>query len=127
MGERYMTRPTRPTRQERLIPNGTPRYVRIYDNGGETADRFTVVYTGNYNNIGRNSRVDRATPCPTHYYVGMSEQPTHPQGVCLHSDTFFIIDQPTYGHLGRKIKFADLPEACQQVVMRDYKEIWEIK
>ena len=30
-------------RKENLLPQGTPRYVRCYDNGGETADRYTVV------------------------------------------------------------------------------------
>ena len=28
------------TRVTRLLPGGVPRYVRCYDNGGETADHF---------------------------------------------------------------------------------------
>lgn len=34
------------------------------------------------------------------------------------------IDRPSYGHLGRKINFADLPEACQRCVLADYRALW---
>ena len=45
--------------------------------------------------------------------------PFHPQG-----ESPDQIDRPTYGHLGKKIKFSDLPEDCQTLVLQDYKEIW---
>ncbi len=35
-------------RKASLVPNGIPRYVRCYDNGGESFDRYTVVFTGLY-------------------------------------------------------------------------------
>jgi hypothetical protein len=31
-----------------LMPNGVPKYVRVYDNGGKSFDRYTVVFTGRY-------------------------------------------------------------------------------
>lgn len=53
------------TRAERFMPNDVPRYVRIYDNGGETADRYTVVFTG--------------LRTGWHQLLSMSAAPFHPQ------------------------------------------------
>jgi hypothetical protein len=103
------------TREERFMPNGIPKHVRIYDNGGETFDQYTVVFTGNYK--GRNG-------CE---YIGMSTNPFHPQGFGQHGHSWTVIDYPKYSHLGKKIKFQDLPERCQDCVIQDYKEIWRIK
>jgi len=66
-------------RTERLLPNGVPRYIRCYDNGGKTADRYTVCYTGNY----------RGKTKGWHDYVGMSGAPFHPQGIGQHGQTEF--------------------------------------
>lgn len=41
--------------------------IRIYDNGGETVDRYTVVVTENEGRIA---------------VYGMSDRPFHPQGFC---------------------------------------------
>ena len=103
------------TRIERLMPNGVPRYVRCYDNDGQTFDRYTVVFTGNYK--GRKG-------CN---YLAMSEHPTHPQGLGQHGWSNHIIDRPIYSHLGERIKFEQLPEDCKGVVISDYVEIWGIK
>jgi hypothetical protein len=103
------------TRKERLMPNGIPRWIRIYDNMGETNDRYTVVYTGHYK--GRQG-------CD---YIGMSSIPYHPQGFGQHGWSETIIDKPTYGHIGKKIKFTDLPEDCQRVAIDDYVDIWDIR
>jgi len=101
-------------REERLMPDGVPKYIRCYDSGPDgSADRYTVVYTGKASGFS---------------YVGMSGSPYHPQGVCQHGEgTNSPIDKPTYGHLGKKIKFADLPEDCKKVVISDYKELWRIE
>ncbi len=107
-------------RKARLIPNGVPRYIRCYDNGGHerpngTADRYTVVYTGNY--AGKTKG--------WHDYVGMSGAPFHPQGIGMHGQTEHQpCDRPSYGHLGKKIKFTDLPIDCQKLVMQDYLYYW---
>jgi hypothetical protein len=85
-----------------------PKYIHIYDNGGKTVDRYTVVYT-------RTS---------SHEYVGLSERPFHPQGFCQHGVAQQSIDYPAYGHIGKKISWEDLPEDCKQIVMRDYEDIW---
>jgi hypothetical protein len=103
----------------RLLPNGEPKYVRIYDNGGRTADRYTVVFTGRY---ARRVGQDRGYTL----VLGMNSCPFHPQGIGICSEYGYRIDWPTYGHLGKKIKFATLPADCQQAVLDDYLSIWEL-
>ncbi len=77
------------------------KILEIRDNGGKTMDRYTVVYDtigdskGNYD------------------AVGMSSEPFHPQGIGQHSTAM------PGKHLGKKIKFADLPKDCQRLVKRD--------
>ena len=105
------------TRTKRLLPAGKPRYVRCYDNGGKTYDQYTVVYTGHYTHkTGRQ-----------HWSVCMSEHPFHPQGVGMHNEYPYQIDRPSYGHLGKRIKFDDLPEDCQKLVLQDYVYLWDIE
>lgn len=112
------------------MPDGIPRYVRVYDNGGVTADRYTVAYTGNF----RREHPDhfrREYP-----YVGMSEHPFHPQGFGQHGSSK---DRPCdvnskgwapaigrTNHLGKRIPFGDLPKDCQRLVTDGYTAIWEL-
>ena len=115
-------------RRESLLPGGVPRYVRCYDNGGETADRYTVVFSGRHTS----ARIDRVFP-----YVGMSTCPFHPQGFGQHGETRdkpcdvdrwgFPAAMGRKGHLGRRIPFAELPEDCRKLVMQDYLELWDLK
>ena len=104
------------TRTERLLPAGMPRYVRCYDNG-ETADRYTVVFSGNYRHNTGGSFV----------YLAMGPAPFHPQGFGQHGESPRQIDRPRYGHLGRKIAFNALPDDCQALARRTYRDLWSIK
>lgn len=103
-------------RREKFMPNGIPKMVRIYDNGGETCDRYTVVFTGRY----------RRLTGGEFWVLGMSGAPYHPQGFCQHSFYNHQIDVPRYGHLGKKIKFTDLPKDCQRAVLEDYEYLWDL-
>lgn len=101
--------------------DGTPKYIRCYDNGGKTADRFTVVFTRT-GQTGSNRQVKQNSG---HLYVSMSAMPYHPQGFCQHGESQHNpIDYPTYSHLGKKIKFDDLPLDCKELVRDNYKSIW---
>lgn len=74
--------------------------IKCYDNGGKTADRYTVFYMD--------------IP-ETHGFmlVGMSERPFHPHGFGQHSSG-------TPGrHCGKRIKFEELPKDCQKLVIQD--------
>ena len=103
-------------RKENLLPQGTPRYVRCYDNGGETVDRYTVVFTGRY----------KQNTGGEFWYVGMSGNPFHPLGIGTHGSSRTQIDYPSYRHLGKKVKFDDLTENCKLCVLQTYKDLWEI-
>lgn len=117
-------------RLNRLLPNGYPRYVRVYDNGGRTADRYIVVFSGRYGN--RIPRRDRQ-----YYHLAMSENPLSPNGVCMLEGTDHIIDvdekehrwAPSYGasnHLGKRIHWHTLPAPCIKAALHAYKELWDL-
>lgn len=117
------------------MPGGVPRYVRCYDNGGESADRYTVCFTGR-------AGVSRSPGYRTEYsYRAMSAEPYHPQGVGLWGssegqpcDTMgerkgHWYWPPAIGrkcHLGRRVRFQDLPKDCRRLVLTDYREIWKL-
>jgi len=103
-------------RSARLMPGGVPRNVRCYDNGGETVDRYTVVFTGRY----------RHRTGGVFWNVGMSAHPFHPQGFGMHGEHWQQIDYPTYSHLGRKIPFSTLPDDCRKLVKSDYVDLWNL-
>jgi hypothetical protein len=96
------------------LKNGAPRYVRCYDNGGKTADRYTVVFTG------------RRAQGAFFPYLGMSANPFHPQGIGQHGTAGRQgpTDRPTSRHLGKRIPFSELPDQCRALVLRDYLELW---
>lgn len=99
-------------RKASLFPNGVPKNVRCYDNGGETLDRYTVVFTGRYtHNTGG-----------YFWYLGMSQNPYY--GIGSHGDSKTQIDRPTYSHLGKKIKFDLLTPECKQLVIDNYLYLW---
>lgn len=113
-------------RLNRLLPNGVPRWVRCYDNGGETADRYTVVFTGVY----RNGKPKQFV------YLGMSANPCLPQGFGQHGEALYPVDSPggrrppAIGrrcHLGVRVRFEDLPAPCRRLVLKDYGNLWELE
>ena len=115
-----MTKPlskTLKSRRAKFIPQGIPRFIRVYDNGGKTFDRYQIVFTGRYRHLTRGQTV-----C-----VGSSEHPFHPQGFGSFGLLNFIPDYPTYGHLGKKIQFKNLPPDVKRMVKDDYMDLWNLK
>ena len=115
----------RTERTERLLPAGIPRWIRCYDNKGESFDNFTVVFTGRYTHKTGGE----------HWVLAMNEAPFHPQGFGQHCggrelpDTLGGKWPPAIGrknHLGVRIKFEDLPEDCKRLVLSDYCDLWDI-
>lgn len=117
-------------RTNQLLPGGRPRYVRCYDNGGKSLDRYTVVFTGRYEKREAYSRQSWFS------YLGMSANPFHPQGFGISdSSPNKPIDTNKWGfapaigrknHLGVRIQFADLPPDCRKLVLQDYTELWNL-
>lgn len=87
------------------IPSGT-HPVRCYDNGGRSADRYTVVYMDDLEDKRRN----------LYSCIGMNDRPFHPQGIGMHGTA-----QPGK-HLGKRVKFSELPADCQKAVLQDLDE-----
>lgn len=81
--------------------------VRIYDNRGKTVDRYTALYMSLPENLSKNLYSAR----------GMCQNPTSPQGFGCWTSA-----QPGK-HLGFRIKFEDLPKACQDLIISDLEEI----
>lgn len=77
------------------------KQVRIYDNGGKTLDRFTAVYMDQKEYNGNFSA------------RGMCESPFSPQGFGCS-----CVAKPGR-HLGKRIKFAQLPKDCQKLILQD--------
>ena len=81
------------------------KILEIRDLNDGSIDRYTVVY----------NCVDHYTPDgkPLYMAVGMNSEPFHPQGFGQH-----CVAMPGK-HLGKKIKFSDLPKDCQRLVKQD--------
>jgi len=81
--------------------------LKIWDNGGESIDRYTVVW-------------------PDGTYLAMNNAPFHPQGFGQHGERAEYApdcEKDNAGdltsHLGKLISFDDLPPDCQSCVNRD--------
>jgi hypothetical protein len=77
--------------------HGLVRPIKVYDNGGESFDRYTVVLDEPGTNRGDDFMA-----------LGLSDNPGHPQGF---SQFTTAQDGP---HLGKRIKFADLPDEVRK-------------
>ena len=94
-----------------VIKNGVPRYVRVYSNEGtksETLDCITVVFT--------KKRINGEF-----IHIGASKTGS---GFYQHDFSNYLIDKPSYGHLGKKIRFEDLEPGLQQMIRDEYCELW---
>ena len=92
--------------------NGSPRIprhetvkghpIRCYDNGGRSADRYTVIY------------MDAPEHRPGTFGArGMDDRPFHPQGFGMYCDAM------PGRHIGRRVLFSTLPPDCQRAVLQD--------
>ena len=85
------------------LESETMKNLRIYDNGGKTIDRYTVIY------------MDCPEARGLYAARGMNAHPFHPLGFGM-----FCTAQPGR-HLGKRITFDQLPVDCQKVVMQDIR------
>jgi hypothetical protein len=83
------------------------KVIAIYDNGGESFDRYTVYF----DSVERIVIKTKLYTC-----LGMSEHPFDPQGFGQHSSG-------TLGkHNGKRITFNQLPPDCQKLVKQELSE-----
>lgn len=74
--------------------------LRVYDNGGKTADRYTVIPP-------RWAHEHKSTGANTWAAIGANHWPFAPQGIGC---TTLAVPGP---HLGRRIKWDELPKDVQ--------------
>lgn len=97
------------------LANPRNKLARFYDDGGPI-DRYTAAYLAQQSKAGGR-----------HWFMyrGMSAHPFHPQGFgCSGESAGSPVDYPVArlgrrNHLGKRIRFADLPPDCQKLVVQD--------
>jgi hypothetical protein len=92
---------------------GEPKRVACYmEKKPKHADYITVVFT----------YVSKAGyPTGTVLYRAMNGNPYHPAcGICLWGESTAYKFNPG----GSRIKFSELPTDCQEVIRRDYEDLW---
>lgn len=93
------------TRNTVTLPNGKRYICRIYDNGGDTADRYTICYKAYRDRYG-----DLVYP-----FVGCSADPFNGFGV--HGES--LVGKIDGKHLGKRVRYEDLPEPVQRLIRQD--------
>lgn len=95
---------------------GAPEYILdVYDNKGETADRYTVLFTGSL--LIRNVSA-RGIEKVHVLRLDMSDAPSHRQGVSMWSELVGR-EAANYRHAAQRqrIRWLDLPEAIRSYVL----------
>lgn len=82
-------------------------FLRDYDNGGKTFDRYTIVPP-------RWAKEEREHN--GFNTIGASEQPFHPQGFGQHTT---VMPGP---HLGKRVRWADLPADVQKFARQSFPD-----
>jgi len=102
-------------KEKAYTENGNPRFLACYDNGGKTLDRYTVEFTRLY--PGQNEYDQHHV-----YYITMSANPGHAQGVFQHG----LLPCEEYNRTknGAEIAFTDLPEEGRRAVLEEYSQYW---
>lgn len=96
-----------PKRSRKQWLVNAPEYVlAVYDNGGKSCDRYTVLFGGSlyYPALAVLRRVE---------YLGMSENPSSPQGFSQWGE----MPASNRAACGKHIKWLDLPENIQKHVI----------
>ena len=84
---------------------------RLYDNGGKTIDRYTLIDAKPHDNVSN----DNSGWVVWHDYIAFNSEPFHPQGFGQHGEYERIhSDRLDLRHLGRRISLDALPEQARR-------------
>lgn len=89
-----------------IVLEGKRKVCRIFDNGGETLDQYTIAFKGY-----RHPRHGMIYP-----YIASSDNPFHPQGFGQHGESREFL---TGKHLGKRVAFEDVPERVQRFILEN--------
>lgn len=91
--------------------DGSPKYIRCWDNGGKTRDRYTIQFTrANLFGFPRMA-----------VFIGCSAYPYH--------DIGYTGDRPYHEFAkshGRRVAWEALPKDVKDYVLSTYEELWGI-
>ena len=76
----------------------------IYDNSGESFDRYTIFYRENGWQ-------------PWQNYIAASDHPFHPQGFGQHGETSPFYRRADMEHIGKPVRFNKLPADVQRFAL----------
>lgn len=102
----------RSMRWEQLMYFDVPRWIHVFDNGGETIDRYMVVFHGLRQGV---------VPC-----LSMNSAPFHPQGFGQNGELSRNWNYHGTARFGKRRVFADLPLDCQWLTLVDYCNYWHL-
>lgn len=91
---------------------------KAYDNGGKTADRYTVII---HDHDGEDDAGDFYGG--ERYAVCMDENPLMPNGINMMAETHDIEEDA----FGERIHWNDLPQACRVAVYRRIADYFDFK
>ena len=87
--------------------------IEMWDNGGETIDRYTIAISGLQEIDGE----------PYTYFMGASDSPFHPQGFGQHGHEIptwkHKAHRGGFRHLGKRVKFYELPPDVQRFITNE--------
>lgn len=90
-------------------------HLRIYDNGGKTADRYTILPP---KWAGEDWHYSRSPSAPRWQAIASDRDPFHPQGYGQHCGA------DAGPHLGKRISWDDLPPKVQQFARQTFGTAW---
>ena len=96
------------------LPSGEYATVRVYDNGGKTLDRYTVVFM---DQPSASVNCWKFTTMVWWDCIGMSHDISTPQGFYQHSECRLG------KHLGKRIMFVELPEAHRNRIVEELRSL----
>lgn len=82
--------------------------LRLYDNGGQSFDRYTIIPPRWAKQYKERSGLFEA--------IGANERPFSPQGFGMH------VSAAPGAHLGKRVKWSDLPEDVQRFALQSFPE-----
>ena len=91
--------------QDKIYEKDLELNIECYDNEDQTFDRYTVIF------------FDQPEAAGLWSCLGMSADPFSPQGFGQHSSA------ARGPHLGKRIRFVDLPDDCQRAVMLEFEDL----
>ena len=96
--------------------------IRCYDYGGR-GDRYTIVYL----------KPETVRGELLYHYRSCDTDPFHPMGIGMMGSSVYrpvdkdgdrLVRVGRKNHLGRRIRFEDLPEQVQKLIRQDLSEPW---